>query len=366
MPHTASQHPDPPVHAAGSRVPIDHPLILRSPYTWKIIGAGESVTAEACMPGAYVRLRVSGTSAIQLEIDGTAHLGSSAELMPVIEYQVDAGPLQHLQLPLVSQRLLVPLAQGLDPASAHAVELMFRAGTLVDRWLTAKPRLRLAGFLLDASALVLPTTRRALNAIGWGDSITEGVGVDALFTSWAILEPNNARGTWFPIAASALGAEYGQLGTGGQSMGAHIHGGLPPLTETWSVYDSSGASRLREGRLDPAPDYIFCNMGTNDRTDPSAPYQEWLTQVRTAAPHAHILVVIPINGFWRAEITALVRQRQAAGDPQVHLIDCPELQPLAPAQGRPTALALDGVHPTLLGEALFGAAIAVQTARLTR
>ena len=74
-------------------------------------------------------------------------------------------------------------------------------------------------------------------------------------------------------------------------------------------------------------------------------------------------MVVPINGFWRPELRAVVQQRRAGGDLQVYLIDCPELQPTAPAKGRATALAPDSAHPLALGQALYGAAIAAQAAR---
>lgn len=59
---------------------------------------------------------------------------------------------------------------------------------------------------------------RTKRAIGYGDSITEGVGVDGLFTSWSLIGVNNARATWFPLVCAVLDCEYGQLGSGGWGM----------------------------------------------------------------------------------------------------------------------------------------------------
>ena len=58
----------------------------------------------------------------------------------------------------------------------------------------------------------MPRPRATEGAIAFGDSITEGVGVDGLFTSWQKLDVNNARETWFPIVCAALDCEYGQPG----------------------------------------------------------------------------------------------------------------------------------------------------------
>jgi lysophospholipase L1-like esterase len=247
--------------------------------------------------------------------------------------------------------------------ASHTIELWFRAATLIDRWTTPRPRLRIAGLSLDHDGVLTPTRRRAKRAIGWGDSITEGVGVDGHFTSWTALAPNNAMGTWFPIMAQALDAEFGQLGSGGAAIAVPIPGGLPALVDAWSIFDSDGTSRLSQGRLMPEPDYLFSNLGTNDAADPSAAYADWLRSVRAAAPRTVIFVVVPINGRWRAELAGLVGRLHAAGERRICLIDCPHLQAGASARGFPTSMAFDGCHPTLYGEALFGAAIAVQASR---
>src|SRR4029079_16927571 len=90
--------------------------------------------------------------------------------------------------------------------------------------------LRIAGFALDGGGTLQAAPRRPLKAIGFGGSITDGVGVDGLFTSWQSLGVNNARATWFPIVCAALNCEYGQLGTGGQGMSRGIHVPSPPET----------------------------------------------------------------------------------------------------------------------------------------
>ena len=337
--------------------------VLWSPYTWKQEPTANGATAaEACMPGAYLRLRVRGTTRLGLSIDAGALLGSPSGTTPIIEYALDDGPYATARLSDAGDVCDVLLAEGLAPHDEHELHLVFRAGTLHERWHSCRPRLRITGFLTDAQGQLLAVARRARHIIGWGDSITEGVGVDALFTGWNDLLPNHARGTWLPVVAQVLDAEYGQLGTGGQSLSAAIPGGLPPLGATWSVYDASQASRLAADRLSPQPDAIFCNMGTNDRVDPTADYARWLAAVRQAAPQAWLFVVVPINGFWRGPITTLVMHLRQA-DARLVLIDCPQLQAGAPAHGRPSSLAYDGVHPTLHGEALFGALIAAQAQR---
>jgi lysophospholipase L1-like esterase len=176
---------------------------------------------------------------------------------------------------------------------------------------------------------------------------------------------NNARATWFPLVATALGCEYGQLGTGGQGMVRPIE--IPPLPQTWDHYDAK-TSRLVDGRLVPEPDYVFCGMGTNDhRLDGKkfvmipiqAAYTAWLADVRKACPNTKIFCVIPPLGWHAEEIAAAVATRNKAGDRNVFLIDTAPLKSLFTTTGA-TQLAEDGVHPSVFGNAMLGALIAAE------
>ena len=218
--------------------------------------------------------------------------------------------------------------------------------------------MRLVGITLDAGAEVVAPTIKPRRAIGFGDSITEGVGTDGLFTSWQSLGVNNARGTWLPIVCAALDCEYGQLGSGGQGMTREIH--LPPLTQSWDHFDAA-TSRLTEGLLLPEPDYVFCAMGTNDyEKDITADYTSWLSAMRKACPGAHFFCIVPPLQVHREEITAAVAARRQAGDTGVHLIETASLAALFCAGQGATQVAYDGVHPSQLGQALLGAVVTAQ------
>jgi lysophospholipase L1-like esterase len=348
--------------------PITADSIYLSPYTWKCFDMDGSPRAQAAMPGAYVKTVVQATTNSALLIDGTANAGCPAASMPVIEYSVDSGPFQIAQLSATGEVNALPLAAGLDPGSPHRVEVFFRAADLTQRrWEASTAHLRLAGITLDAGGSLIRPVLRAKRAIGFGDSITEGVGVDGYFSSWQALEVNNARATWLPLVCTALGCEYGQLGSGGQGMVRPIE--MPPLPQAWDHYDAA-ALRLVAGRLLPEPDYVFCCMGTNDFTgdvhdfsaiDITTAYVHWLTAVRAACPLASIFCVVPPLGWHAEEIAAAVKVRQVAGDDRVHLIDTSPLH--AAFALRPTQLAHDGVHPTVYGQAMLGALIAAQVQR---
>ena len=115
-------------------------------------------------------------------------------------------------------------------------------------------------------------------------------------------------------------------------MTEHLPGGLPPLPDTWSAYDS-GASRLVDRRILPDPDYVFCCMGTNDydrvkhpdcrlnMTNITPNYTRWLREVRTACPTTRIFCVTPPLLVHADEIRSAVEAQYSVGDRKVHVID---------------------------------------------
>ena len=351
-------------HAApANTVAIDDAGLHLSPYTWKFSGKGPAARAEAAMPGAYLEAAFQGSATVGLVIDATVNRGCPAASMPVIEFSVDDGPYRVVPLNRTDTVYTLPMAGGLDLAKLHRVALYFRAADLTRaRWTSSATHLRLAGLSLDATGTLRPFPARARRAIGFGDSITEGVGVDGLFTSWQLLGVNNARVTWLPIACAALGCEYGQLGSGGQGMTRGLE--LPPLTQTWDRYDPT-TTRLTGGRLLPEPEFVFCAHGTNDfDKDITADYTRWLPAMRAACPHARFFCVVPLLGVHEAEIRAAVEARHRSGDPRVHLVETAPLQRAFRANQGATSLAHDGVHPSGHGQALLGALIAVEVQKV--
>ena len=280
---------------------IDHHELLLAPYVWKRSGAGSAARAEAAMPGAYLKAAFRGSTSIGLVVDGSINRGCPAASMPVIEFSVDEGPFKAVPLASNETSYVVPAASGLDAMAPHRIEVFFRASDLTQkRWESSIAHLSVAGIALDDGALLLPHPRRAKLAIAFGDSITEGVGVDGLFTSWQKLGVNNARETWFPIVCAALDCEYGQLGSGGLGMTRQLN--LPPLPQIWDHHDPA-TSRLTNGLLLPEPDYVFCSLGTNDyEKNITADYTAWLAELRRACPRSRVFCVVPPLGVHREEI----------------------------------------------------------------
>ncbi len=352
------------LHGATVSIPCDHLDFGLSPYTWKPTSAGAEARVEATMPGAYFKTIVKGTTTIELLVDGTANDGCPPPSMPFIEYSVDDGPFTVKQLAQAGSVYPFPIAAGLDAAIPHKLEVFFRAADLGQkRWTSSMAHLRIAGLSVDTGGTLAAYPKRSKLAMGFGDSITEGVGVDGLFTSWQKLDVNNARGSWFPVVCAGLDCEYGQFGSGGQGMVKELE--MPGLPKTWDHYDAT-TSRLTNGLLLPEPDYIFCNMGTNDYggINITNAYTDWLMAVRKACPHTRIFCVVPPSGVHRDEIQAVVASRNHADDKAVHIIDIPALNATITTRPGATQLTYDGVHPTLQGEAIFGACIIAQTQQL--
>lgn len=345
-----NQQAAPNVAPESKTISADDARLLFAPYVWKRSGAGATAHAEATIPGAYLRATFTGTKRLALLVDGAINAGCPPESRPVLEYSLDHGEFKILHLNDTNGVYELPLAEGLDSAAPHQLEITFRAADLTaQRWTSAKTHLAIAGLRGDAGMELRDTPRRPRNAIAYGDSITEGVGGDGLFTSWQKLDVNNARATWFPLVAAALDCEFGQLGSGGHGIARSLE--LPPLGKAWDRYDASH-SRLVDGRLTPEPDYVFCALGTNDfDLNIREPYRDWLVAARTACPTARFFCIVPPLGVHREEIAATVADRHGTGDSRVHLIDTDKLQNSFTPQ-LPTALAYDGVHPTVYGQPL--------------
>ena len=352
-----------PIASGRAIVPIDRPLILLAPYVWIRQGEGSAARAEAVTPGAYIKASFRDSATIGLVVDGTANRGCGVESLPVIEYSIDDGEFHIVRLKTTEAIYPLRLASGLDVRATHHLEMIFRAADLTrNRWRASTARLRVAGFDLDQGGSVAPTPAFPKRALAFGDSITEGVGVDGLFTSWQSLDVNNARATWFPIVASALGCEYGQFGSGGLGMTRELE--IPPLSRIWDRYDAT-TSRLIEGKLTPEPDYIFCCLGTNDyEKDITNDYINWLSAMRGACPRTLFFCIPPPLGVHRGEVDAAVAARRKAGDTNVHLIAVDELNSAFRVGRGATRLAHDGVHPSAYGQAIVAASIAVKVQRI--
>lgn len=354
----------------GKTIAIDDPAVRWSPYTWNRFGKDAAMRADATMPGAYVKLAFKESSSIRVLIDGTANDGCPPTAMPIVDYSIDFGEFKSVQLVKTGEVYSLPLAESFDAGAEHRLDLYFRSASLgPNRWQASTVHLRLAGFSLDEGGSLVNCPIKPKRAIGFGDSITEGVANEGSGPYYSNLMANNARATWLPLVCNSLDCEYGQLGTGGQGMVKPIE--IPPLPKTWDRYDEK-ISRLTDGLLTPEPDYVFCAMGTNDHLVENGnvkllpigeEYTKWLSAVRKACPHAKIFCIVPPLGWHDKEIAEAVAARNQANDRNVFLIDTAPLKTSFGIKGA-TQLAPDGVHPSVQGNAVLGAFIAIEAQKI--
>ena len=350
---------------AAKTIYVNHPAFGLSPYTWHLSQSFGTPSAEAPNPGAYFKTTVSGTSTIKVKIDGSCNEGYPDKINVFTEYSVDGAPFEVKQLERIFEPYDITLAEGLDPAVDHTVQFYFKSGDIM-RWESHTPHLRIKGLVADNGASLKVYPKRSKTVLAFGDSITEGVGAESTFTTWNDVSGCNARVTWLPVVCDALDCEYGQVGSGGEGMW-QPQMPIPPLYKSWK-YLWKDVSRLKGGKLVPEPDYIFCNMGTNDYQLPMenhsydvdiyTPYMSWLKQVRAAAPKAKIFCIVPPCGEHLENITRVVKD---FNDKNTYLINVPNVADrITVHDWHLTTLTYDGVHPTVHGHAILGASIAVQ------
>src|SRR4029079_15795570 len=129
----------------------DDDALVFAPYVWKLSGTGDASRAEATMPGAYLRATVTGTKHIAIVIDGGVNRGCPPQSLPVVEYSIDVGAFQPLQLQSIESVYAISMSIELDSQKPHLVEIYFRAADLsAGRWRTDLAHLRLSGLQLDA------------------------------------------------------------------------------------------------------------------------------------------------------------------------------------------------------------------------
>ncbi|MES1164280.1 MAG: GDSL-type esterase/lipase family protein, partial [Verrucomicrobiota bacterium] len=201
-----------------------------------------------------------------------------------------------------------------------------------------------AGGALEPSARPLRAKLEFL-----GDSITEGV---ALWPARAGKDTAcwraDGRLGYASQTAQALGAEWRQVGFGGQGILKGGNGGVPAFNDSFNLI--YGGVR----RDDWQPDMVIINAGTVDRTNLSPDfrpaYTTFLGTIRAGYPAAKIVALRPFGGYHGDEVKAAVAARTTAGDPLVFYVDTTGWL----ASGDYT----DGIHPNATGSAKAAQALA--------
>jgi lysophospholipase L1-like esterase len=266
--------------------------VLFSPYNWNL----QASSAKTINAGAYFKTIFGGT-ACTLNFDMT---GIAAPL-PQISYRVDRfGP--WISVPIAASVAITIPADTADYANkpGHLLEVLVKSMTETQaRWNTQATAVKLTGIILDAGKTLAAPPALPLNAIFYGDSITEGVRTVNM-TATDDTNRNDAGQGWSLEAARILGAEIGNIGFGASGFNSTGSGGVPALPNSYNLL-YAGVSRS----FAVSPDVVVLMHGTNDSGDVTANATTVLNGL-LAATTAKIVVLRPFNG------TAHASQLQAA------------------------------------------------------
>lgn len=324
--------------AVGKLISVTDPEVLAglSPLNW--IRTPNAVHSPVC--GASFKLAFLDTKHVVLNV-ATTHLNYlAATRFPILAWTVNNGPLQTHQL--VAGETAITLS---DSVANPVIEFYIKGiSPFEDRFHGDVPvnAVTLTGFTVSPKCRVTapPATPLWLNL---GDSILSG---DAAAYAnkqgrppddqWAASD--DARAAYGYLLAKHYGYRESRLAFGGYAWSGG-GGNNPPVADLIDQLTST-TSRLTDGKLAPSPKVVLINLGENGAPK-AATVIAALTKLRQrCVPATHIIVMIPVSGKARAEITAAVQTYlQTGNDAHTHLLD------LGPIRFD-TA---DGQHPTAAG-----------------
>jgi lysophospholipase L1-like esterase len=165
--------------------------------------------------------------------------------------------------------------------------------------------------------------------------------------AWAASE--DGRASYGYLLAQHYGYGEARLAYGGYNWGGGMAG--VPALGTLIAQRTSTVSRLRGTQLSPSPAVVLVNLGENGAPAEAAVTQALVQLRRRVSQATRILVMIPVSGQARAEVTqAFNNYKNSSKDGNAYLVD---LGPLA-------FDTCDGQHPTAAGhQTIYKAALPV-------
>ncbi len=340
------------VDVSGDRT---NPLLF-SPYNWIPTSNG----AQTSNAGAYLKFRFNGTQAT-LGIDN-----SGLTSFPLLDVYVDGVRTQaQLWLKNVTNGQATIFSGS---SGDHDVVVYFRRRevfTTTDRpvaerkakdWSNDAEHWRLTGVTVNGGSGFLDNPfRHSKTALFFGDSITEGgpqyyePNTPDRPTNYPFTNvPNNAAfKTYAARLGDLLNVDYGQVGWSGSGwLRPTTPTGNPPFLDSWLRYNGKDSTTRA---FDPSPDYVFVNLGTNDKayniTDTA---YTWLKEARQRLPKAEIFLIYPFNQIKTSELSkAITRyQNEFPQDKQIHGIDLGAEGAKGLQSKYIPDISLDRLHPT--------------------
>jgi len=327
------------VTAAAATIPTSDPHLQAglSPYNWVQTPAG--IGTAVC--GSSLAVGLTGTRQVVLRVDTSTIMVSSPLRYPILGWTVNGGPEQTHQL-RAEESSVTLVTDVADPVIELVVKGM---SPFEDRFTGDRPlnSVWITGLEVDEGGrTVAPPTQKPV-WLSIGDSITSGDG--AAYAEkrgrphndrWA--ESDDGRASYAWLLARHYGYRESRLAYGGYNW----KGGLARIPAVPTLIDqrTSTQSRLEDGLLRPAPDVVLVNLGTNGRPTLEEVTGSLAAIRRRAGPAARLIVMVPVSGAARAEVTAGFDAYLAGSrDDRASLVDL----------GKFSFGTADGVHPTAAG-----------------
>ncbi|MBP9711906.1 MAG: peptidoglycan-binding protein [Candidatus Pacebacteria bacterium] len=349
-------------------VSITDSNLVWSPYNWNFNG---STHAQTTAGGAYVKVGFTG-STLALGVSTAGNGAVDLSTIEVNAYIDGSGVPVSKTLADVSGGILT-FSSALSAGNHYAIIYLSKSVEGTDRWVgptniirITKIQLATDGTGASRSLSSTPLAQKSKKIVIFGDSITEGVGVD------------EAENGYAAVLGRTLEVEYGQVGYGAVGWDVGGNGGVPafyesgtPANSSWRKHDSSTSrlvnnASLASGFTDGIPNAVFLNMGTNDYLNTtSAPNMRtkvtsWLTDIRTTVGASPAVFVISPFRFGNVDTatykTALLGgisdyQALYPDDTRVYTLDLG-------SDGYDTTQAHGGLHPDATGSQLLAADLA--------
>jgi lysophospholipase L1-like esterase len=334
-------------------IPVTDANVLNglSPYNW--VCRTDSISST--INGASIRLKVKGTRRLTVEV-ATGHLAAPVPAsFPILGWTVNGGPLQTYQLKANDTSVLLSSTVA-DPEIDLYIKGM---SPIEDRFSGDLPAnsVKITGFGAQDGASTLTLAFPEKIWLNIGDSIMSGDG--AAFTenqgrpadqAWAASE--DGRASYGYLLARHYGYREARIAHGGYNWA----GGMANVPALSTLIDqrTSTVTRLQGDKLSPLPHVVLVNLGENGAPADADVIQS-LTKLRSrVSPGTRIIVMIPVSGLARAEVTrAFKSYKESAKDEFIYLLDCGKLK----------YAVCDGQHPTAAGhQSIFKAALTATNA----
>lgn len=290
---------------------------IRFTGRWNVTEKGAVTTA----PGSMMEIACSGK-------------------MMVLHFNISTNqaPLPHLWIRIdQGAKIEVPLDRYLHIEAPqdgpHMVEIIFKSAVeMQHRWYEPLVgKVTFVGFEADSQAELPADGRKVIEFIG--DSITEGVLIDAHFDPGKLDQPNrvyqdDATATYAWLAAEELGMKPVIMGYGAVGMTKSGQGAVPAVGMSYPYCYNNVPCRSF------GSDIIVINHGTNDMYADEqhyvSAYTDFLQMIREKNKNALIVVLSPFCGVFDKTLGELVARYNQENEENVLFISSEGWIPRSP------------------------------------